>query len=57
MDLIRYSKPSTDQQLGKELPVPQMYEFDKRFDLLKQACEGSISLLSEVDKLRSSFGK
>lgn len=57
MDLIRYKRPSDDQKHGKELVVPPMDEFEKRFDLLKQACEGSTSLLSEVDKLESSFRK
>ncbi|KAL8098401.1 hypothetical protein AgCh_031236 [Apium graveolens] len=55
MDLIRYKRPSNDQQHGEELIGPQMYEFGKRFDVLKQACKGSTSLLIEVDKLESSF--
>lgn len=57
MELIRYRRPLNDQQHGKELEGPQMYELDKRFDLLKQACEGSTSLLIEVGKLESSIRK
>lgn len=57
MDLIRYNKLSTCQKLGEEVLKLQLCEIDKRFNVLKEACEGSYSLLRDVEKLESYFRK
>lgn len=57
MDLIGYNKLSTCQKLGEEVLKLQLCEIDKRFNVLKDVCEGSSSLLREVEKLESCFSK
>ncbi|KAL5856177.1 hypothetical protein ACOSQ4_005979 [Xanthoceras sorbifolium] len=58
LDLIQYSKPSTCQMLdqygGSSL---QPCNIEKRFEILREACEGNSSLLIEVEKLKSSCAK
>ncbi|KAL5788921.1 hypothetical protein ACOSP7_005870 [Xanthoceras sorbifolium] len=58
LDLIQYSKPSTcqmpDQYGGSSL---QPCNIEKRFEILREACEGNSSLLIEVEKLKSSCAK
>lgn len=58
LKFILYSKASAshkpEQNGGLSL---QKAEIDKRFELLREACEGNSSLLTEVEKLRSSSVK
>ncbi|KAK3015160.1 hypothetical protein RJ639_005306 [Escallonia herrerae] len=58
IDFVRYNKPATHQKLVQaEILSPQTCDLEERFKLLKEACEGSSSLLNEVDKLESSIRK
>ncbi|KAM7479487.1 hypothetical protein LguiA_027700 [Lonicera macranthoides] len=50
MDLIRYNNKAAS------CPKPRE-EVEERFKLLKEACEGNSSLLSQVEKLQSSLTK
>ena len=55
VDLIRYKMDPTFQKSGQEEVLSlQMSQLEERFKLLKEACEGNSSLLSEVEKLESS---
>lgn len=48
MDLIRYNNKAASCRKPIE-------EVEERFKLLKEACEGNSSLLSQVEKLQSSL--
>jgi hypothetical protein len=54
LNLIRYKKPCTfqmpDQNGGSPL---ERSSIEKRIEVLREACEGNSSLLTEVDKLKS----
>ncbi|CAK9180694.1 unnamed protein product [Ilex paraguariensis] len=55
VDLIRYKMDPTFQKSGQEEVLSlQMSQLEERFKLLKEACEGNSSLLSEAEKLESS---
>lgn len=51
LDLLRYRKGFADAM--KEDTAAQTRETEKRLEVLKEACEGNSSLLSEVEKLKS----
>ncbi|GAV86607.1 RPAP1_C domain-containing protein/RPAP1_N domain-containing protein [Cephalotus follicularis] len=54
LDLIRYHQPSTlsapEQKEGSSIPSSIV---EDRFEVLKEACEGSSTLLTEVEKLKT----
>ncbi|MCL7049578.1 hypothetical protein MKW94_021431 [Papaver nudicaule] len=52
LDLIRYAKTGTSQELKSEL---EKSDIANRFRVLTGACEGNSSLLSQVEKLKSFF--
>lgn len=58
LKFILYSKGSVSRKPDQngDLSLPNT-EIDKRFELLTEACEGNSSLLTGVEKLRSSFVK
>lgn len=53
MNLIRYNKPSASDQNGGS-PLERS-SIDKKMEVLTEACEGNSTLLTEVDKLKSSL--
>ncbi|KAI6677528.1 hypothetical protein NL676_038324 [Syzygium grande] len=55
MDLIRYNKSSPSKMTAQEEGASQASTVHGRLEVLKAACEGNTSLLTEVEKLRSKF--
>ncbi|GLT42980.1 hypothetical protein SLA2020_169570 [Shorea laevis] len=57
LQFIQYNKTSTflvpEEKEG--LPLQRSY-MEERFEILKEACEGNSSLLTVVEKLKSTFG-
>ncbi|PIA29792.1 hypothetical protein AQUCO_05800102v1 [Aquilegia coerulea] len=55
LNLIRYTQPGTSQEcVWSENPAMQKSEIERRLRLLSEACEGNSSLLSAIEKLKSS---
>lgn len=52
LDLIQYSKPLASQMFEHNGGL-SLQQIEKRFEILKEACEGNSSLLTEVEKLKS----
>lgn len=50
LNLIGYNRSLPSQVVGHEDGA-----LEKRFRILTEACEGSVSLVAEVEKLRSAF--
>jgi hypothetical protein len=56
LNLIRYNKPSTAKTLDRNGGSPlERGSVEKRIEVLTEACEGNSSLLTEVEKLKSSL--
>ncbi|CAN8276799.1 unnamed protein product [Cochlearia groenlandica] len=56
MDLLRYSKQSANamEEEVDESATQRRSEIERRLNVLKEACQGNSSLLSQVDKLKSA---
>lgn len=56
LDLVRYSKRCANE-MEEEEAATQTSEsgIERRMEVLKEACEGNSSLLSEVEKLKSAL--
>ncbi|XP_042979275.1 transcriptional elongation regulator MINIYO [Carya illinoinensis] len=56
MNLIRYNKPSASQMSDQNGGSPlERSSIDKKMEVLTEACEGNSTLLTEVNKLKSSL--
>lgn len=54
LDLLRYNSKGSGNSMEKEESGAERSETEKRLEVLKEACEGNSSLLSEVEKLKSA---
>ena len=54
LEFIHYNKPSTVPTAEKNEGLSLLRNLDERLEILKEACEGNPSLLTEVEKLKSS---
>uniref|UniRef100_A0A1J3GAH0 RNA polymerase II-associated protein 1 n=1 Tax=Noccaea caerulescens TaxID=107243 RepID=A0A1J3GAH0_NOCCA len=58
LDLVRYSKRCANEMEEEETATQTSEsesEIERRMEVLKEACEGNSSLLSEVEKLKSAL--
>ncbi|KAF3965968.1 hypothetical protein CMV_009890 [Castanea mollissima] len=55
LNLIQYNKLTTSQMPDQNGSQLERNSMEKRFEVLTEACEGNSSLLTVVDKLKSSF--
>ncbi|XP_050260875.1 transcriptional elongation regulator MINIYO isoform X2 [Quercus robur] len=55
LNLIQYNKLTTSQMPDQNGSPLERSSMEKRFEVLTEACEGNSSLLTVVDKLKSSF--
>lgn len=55
LNLIQYNKLPTSQMPDQNGSPLERSSMEKRFEVLTEACEGNSSLLTVVDKLKSSF--
>lgn len=55
LQFIQYNKPSTFLVPEEKEVLPlQRSNMEERFEILKEACEGNSSLLTVVEKLKST---
>ena len=55
LEFIQYTKPSTVPMAEKKEGLSlQRSNLEERLVIMKEACEGNPSLLTEVEKLKSS---
>lgn len=55
LNLIQYNKPSASQTIKREDEAAAGTAIAERLKLLSEACEGSSSLLTAVERLKSSL--
>ncbi|KAK9944284.1 hypothetical protein M0R45_009858 [Rubus argutus] len=55
LNIIQYNKPSASQIIKQEDGAPVGNAIEKRLEFLIEACEGSSSLLTAVERLKSSL--
>ncbi|XWS62608.1 hypothetical protein CRYUN_Cryun06bG0025700 [Craigia yunnanensis] len=54
LEFIHYNKPLTVPTAERNEGLSLLMSIDERLEILKEACEGNPSLLTEVEKLKSS---
>lgn len=55
LNLIQYNKPSASKIIKQEDGAPVGNAIEKRLELLIEACEGNSSLVTAVERLKSSL--
>lgn len=56
LEFIRYAKPSASQNTEQyKVSSLQRSEIERRLQILTDVCEGNSSILTEVEKLKSTF--